>query len=380
MQHKFAEKSCTWLLFVLFLLCCNKEPEELDVINISNTPGRSEDPAIAADSRGYFYVVWEERAPNGILDIYMSEKPPGGDWTQPEYILEPLTPQRQPAIVADNENTLHLVGQYTNAQGWGEVLYTQKPLNGDWTTPEIIGMYGAAAVPDLAVDNADNVHVLWKELVGYWPIFYSKKTKNGGWSMPVEISKGNIFYTMELKIAVDLQGCAHVVWVEAKTDHGPDALVYTTNAVGDTWSYPINLSVDSLLEISGPQVAVDNEGTVHVTWSQDADIFYAFKSPDSDWQTPARVCSTAAISGSPNLAIDENILQLIYSEDENILLYTSKENGDNWEKPREWFVSGHILAAVGIAVSSSGIGVVFQGHPLPSYDNEEIYFYEIPKN
>jgi hypothetical protein len=97
---------------------CSKDfIEELDVINISNTSGRSEDPAIAADSRGYFYVVWEERSPNEILDIYMAERPPNGDWTQPAYILEPQTPQRQPRITVDNENTLHVVGQYTNVEG-----------------------------------------------------------------------------------------------------------------------------------------------------------------------------------------------------------------------------------------------------------------------
>ncbi|MGQ9465972.1 MAG: hypothetical protein ACUVQ4_09810, partial [bacterium] len=158
-------------LVAIFAVCSEKEeePEVLEVVNISNTPGRSEFPAIAADSRGYFYVVWEERAPNGRMAVYMTQRPPGGNWTTPNYIINPQTSMRQPDIAIDKENTIHVVGQYTNPQGWAEVFYTKKPLGGNWSELEIIGMYGMAAVPKIAVDNYGNVHIVWQELVGYWP-------------------------------------------------------------------------------------------------------------------------------------------------------------------------------------------------------------------
>jgi len=78
--------------------------------------------------------------------------------------------------------------------------------------------------------------------------------------------------------------------------------------------------------------------------------------------------------------MDDDVLQLIYNEDANILWYTSKEEGGDWENLTEFSITGTRAVAVGIAVSSSGIGTVFQGHQVPSYDNEEIYFCEIPKN
>jgi hypothetical protein len=371
---------CVGMIFVV--IGCPKADEELDVINISNTPGRSEEPAIAADSRGYFYVVWEERAPNEILDIYMAERPPTGDWTQPAYILEPQTPQRQPEIAVDNENTLHVVGQYTNAEGWGEVLYTKKTLAGDWTTPEIIGMYGMACVPDLAVDNSGNVHIVWRELVGSWPTCYAKKDANGSWSMPVEISNGDVFARYDLNIAVDLQGHAHVVWEETKTDIGPDCVIYTTNALEDTWSYPTVIALDSLLEISGPQIAVDNDGIVHVVWTQDGDIFYTFKDINSQWQTPVRIYSTATYSARPCLVEDtDGSLHLVWYE-YNKLYYTSKSTGNDWAEPKVYTTDIGIYSPK-LAISTNNVGIVFSGviEPDPAgEDNYEVFFVEIPKN
>ena len=301
-----------FLLIPIFILCSKKEmPEEISVVNISNTRGSSESPAIAADSRGYFYVVWEDRAPNGILCIYITQRPPGGNWTQPEYILEPQTPQRQPDIVVDKENTLHVVGQYTNPQGWGEILYTQKPLNGSWTNPVILGMHGMACIPKIAVDNYGNVHIVWQELVGYWPIFYARKTKDGFWSTPIEISKelGDDSYTMAPAITVDQSGYAHVVWTQSIncSSYLEDALVYTTNAPSGTWSDPIAICHDSLLQIGlSPQIVVDDNHTDYVVWKMRKDIFYTFKPLNGQWSTVARVCSTATISMWPQLAAEHD--------------------------------------------------------------------------
>ncbi|MBE0434031.1 hypothetical protein IBX73_11290 [candidate division WOR-3 bacterium] len=374
-------RCCVGMIFLVFITTgCQSDVEALDVINISNTPGRSEFPAIAADSRGYFYVVWEERAPNGILDIYISERPLGGDWTDPEYILEPLTPQRQPEVVVDNENTLHVVGQYSNPQGGGEVLYTRKPLNGDWTIPEIIRMYGAAARPDLAVDNGGNIHIVWVELVGPWPVFYAKKAHNGSWSTPVQISTDDAFPWSSPEIVVDLQGYAHVVWTASTQE--PSSLnwmTYTTNAQGDTWSSPTVVALDSALGIGSPTIAVDNERTIHVAWSQNRNISYTFKFTDTQWNAPTSVCSNSTVSEWPCLVTDNaGVLHLVWSEVISELYYATKDTGSDWSEPDVYQVT---LYSMKMALSTNTLGIVFSTHSETDtlLENYEIFFVEVPK-
>jgi len=375
------EKYCyAMTLSVLITTCCQDHVEALDVINISNTPGRSDFPAIAADSRGYFYVVWEERAPNGILDIYISERPPGGDWTDPEYILEPLTPQRQPEVVVDNENTLHVVGQYSNPQGGGEVLYTRKPLNGEWTTPEIIRMYGAAAKPNLAVDNGGNIHIVWVELVGPWPVFYAKKAHNGSWSTPVQISTDDAYPWSSPEIMVDPQDYAHVIWTASTQEPSClNWLTYTTNAQGDTWSFPAVVALDSALGIGSPTIAVDNERTIHVAWSQNRNISYTFKLTDTQWNAPTSVYSNSTVSEWPHLVTDNaGVLHLVWSEGISELCYATKDAGSDWSEPDVYQAN---LFGIEMALSTNTLGIVFSTYSgtdtLP--ENSEIFFVEVPK-
>lgn len=374
-------KSC--IIILILILCCKRkeEPEEINVINISNTLGRSENPGIACDSRGYFYVVWDDKFVNGeSLVIYMVSRPPGGEWSKPVKIFEPRA-ARDADIEIDNSNTIHLVWQNWNSEGWIEILYSQKPLNGNWTKPETISIYGMSCTPALAVGMDGSAHLVWVELQGDWPVFYTKKTINSSWSGPIKLSLDGITVWSDPKISVDPQRHAHVVWAATLFEPSPiNWVTYTTNAQGDTWAYPTVIACDSLLEITTSTIEIDNDYVVHIVWSQDADIFYAFRSLSSNWSTPARVCSTAAMSGSPQLAISDNTLHLVWSEGENMFCYTSKEKGSDWEKPQEWLLSGATGAVIDIAVSSSNVGIVIQGCLAPNYDNDEIYFCEIPKN
>jgi hypothetical protein len=371
---------------IIVVVHCSKDfIEELDVMNISNTPGRSEHPAIAADSRGYFYVVWDERAPNGILDIYLAERPPAGDWTQPTHILEPQTPQREPNITADNENTLHVVGQYTNTEGWGEVLYTKKTLAGDWTTPEIIGMYGMACVPDVAVDDGGNVHIVWQELLSSQPHFYVKKV-GSSWSTPVEISGENVFLREEPHIAIDPQGYAHVVWLEFQVDGDPEnMIVYTTNAIGDTWSYPTVVAIDSLLAINSPTIEVTDDGTIHIVWSQDRDIFYTYKSSsDEQWNTPTKIYPTSSRSAGPCLTVDDDgTLHVVWIEGTGELYYVTKFKEGDWTEPKVYKTNTTIQSRYA-AISPTSIGIVFMKFVeidlVGGEDNYDIFFVELPKN
>lgn len=243
------------IISMLLILNCSRDLDETDVINISNTPGRSEHPAIAVDSRGYFYVVWDDNFVNyESLVVYMAIRSPTGLWSEPVKIFEPRA-ANFPDIEIDNMDIIHLVWRNTDADGWGEVLYSEKSGGNDWTEPDTISLYGLSCSPHLAIDNTNSVHLVWGELKGAIPLYYIKKTSSGAWSMPVELSKEEAYFRYGAEIAVDPQGYAHVIWAELKSDTGA-SVVYTTNATGDSWSDPEDIVFYRYRWPSDPSIAV----------------------------------------------------------------------------------------------------------------------------
>jgi len=164
------------IISMLLILNCSRDLDETDVINISNTPGRSERPAIAADSRGYFYAVWDDAVMNVGLRVYMASRSPDGEWSKP---VQPfaLNVGKFADIAVDNSDDIHLVWQNTNSAGWMEILYSEKSGGNDWTEPDTISLYGLSCSPHLAIDNTNSVHLVWGELKGAIPLYYIKKTK-----------------------------------------------------------------------------------------------------------------------------------------------------------------------------------------------------------
>ena len=384
------KKCCLILSYLLILVpgCPRDTDEEIEIVNISNTLGRSYNPAIAADSWGTFYVVWEDWLPiPESLFILMTSRPPSGEWSEPERVLE-MNCGQFPDIEIDKHNTIHLIWRNTDQELWGEVLYTKKPLGGTWTEPETLSIYGMSCCPDMVVDDNSIVHLVWQEALASWPIFYSQKAANGYWSWPVKISRGSTKSRDDPQIDVGPKGDAHVVWINCY-EYGAGSVyksapVYATNAVGDTWSYPEKLYIDQFLETHSPSIVVDNAEVIHVVWASHGDIFYTHKSPGSEWETPARVCSTNTISGSPDLIGDiDDMLHLVWREGGNNLCYTSKSAGDDWGDIHTYMLNQLAFPVPQVAISESNIGIVYSDaleFDPQGQDNYEIFFVEIPLN
>jgi hypothetical protein len=380
MLIKFDEvvKICYLIMICVVIIisnCSSDLDEAVDVINISNTPGCSEHPAIAVDSRGYFYVVWDNAIMSGIR-LYIASRSPDGEWSKP---VQPFAVNvgKRADIAVDNSDDIYLVWQNTNSAGWMEILYSEKSGENDWTEPDTISLYGLSCSPHLAIDNTNSVHLVWGELKGAIPLYYIKKTSGGAWSMPVELPKEEAYFRYGAEIAVDPQGYAHVVWAELKSDTGA-SVVYTTNATADSWSDPEDIVFYRYSWPSDPSIAVDNEGTVHVVW-RTRGIFYTYKSKNSQWQTPVCICSTSSVPFSePDLVSYNNILYLIWG-DESKIHFTSKQKGEDWEELRVLNTNTvYSIDSPKIAVSSSGVGIVFATLIDFDSDNHDIFFFIVP--
>lgn len=372
------------LYFVLFLLlsCSSDNVAALDVINISNTPGRSEHPTIASSPSGSLYVAWDDNFVNNeSLVVYIVTRPTEGEWSQPLKLFEPRVAQF-PDIVVDDNNTVHLAWREYYPQGWYSLLCSEKDAQGNWMTPDTVSVDGIPTCPSVAVDAEGNIHIVWVDAITFSQ-YYARKVVGGSWSVPIEISSGNAYMRDPPQIALDSQGSAHVVWVEWQYGVNPsNAVTYTTNATG-MWSSPETIVVDYLCEINSPSIAGDPDGTIHLIWAQNGMLYYASRSLNAGWSTPVSLFAESETAMFPSLAIDtDGALHIVWSEHEHTFGYSMKPNGNGWLEPTFYTTEGLGWTRACIAVTTNTIDIAFSGFAhvdSAGTENYEIFFAEIEK-
>ena len=87
-----------------------------------------------------------------------------------------------------------------------------------------------------------------------------------------------------------------------------------------------------------PSIAIDNEGNVHLVWSDDTpgnyEVFYSFKKPDSDWVEPIDISNTSNNSYEPSMDIDPfDNLHVVWEEEGVGIFYSMKPKDGDWTDP-----------------------------------------------
>jgi len=87
-----------------------------------------------------------------------------------------------------------------------------------------------------------------------------------------------------------------------------------------------------------PSIAIDNEGNVHLVWSDDTpgnyEVFYSFKKPDSDWVEPIDISNTSNNSYEPSMDIDPfDNLHVVWQEEGVGIFYSMKPKDGDWTEP-----------------------------------------------
>jgi hypothetical protein len=167
--------------------------------------------------------------------------------------------------------------------------------------------------PDIAVDSAGNINVVWRDLV-YNPgtphiieIFFSRSIDDGlTWSQPVNISNPSVYSTSPA-IALDSVGNIDVVWAD-RTPGNDDIYFSRSTNGGETWSQAVNISNTPGVSQS-PVIAVDYAGNIDVTWfdetSRNYDIYFSRSTDDGlTWNQVVNISNHLEYSSSPDIAVD----------------------------------------------------------------------------
>lgn len=182
------------LMLAFFVLAsgslCSRPETRPQVVNISNSDSAAEKPCIACDASGNLAIAWTDSR-DGSEDIWLSERAPGGDWSAPHNVSRGGNPNgaRNVSLCFDKEGGLHAAwSQYYSMNGVGgwAIAYAHRPFGGDWAETETI-FHGMASKPNIGVDGAGSVHLLFKDMVtGGYDACYTTRFSTGAWQ-PVQI-------------------------------------------------------------------------------------------------------------------------------------------------------------------------------------------------
>jgi len=219
----------------------------------------------------------------------------------------------------------YTVGEWGNDVEIFYANYTAGIWSNATAISDIYGWNNASSIsPSIAVDNNSIVHVVWHDLTdGEWgtdsEIFYVNYTA-GVWSNATPISdvygwnNGN---SNSADIAVDNNNNLHVIWKDDTAgEWGTDIEIFYSNYDGSRWSNAVAISAINgwnNASSSYPAIAVDNNYNIHVVWQDDT---------DGEWGTDQEIFyargSLIEGQGSPsNNLLNQLILAMISAPSEN---------------------------------------------------------------
>ncbi len=148
--------------------------------------------------------------------------------------------------------------------------------------------------PSIAVDTCSNINVVWWDCRDGFEskdIYFSRSTDEGlTWSTSVKVNDEFPGNCINPSLDVDDSGNLYVAWEDHR--NGSDIYFTTSSDSGGTWTHPnVRVNEHSTRGSYNPSLAVDDNGNIYVTWTDDrngpSDIYFA-KSTDggSTWTTP----------------------------------------------------------------------------------------------
>ncbi|MFX1392667.1 MAG: hypothetical protein ACFFAH_03750 [Promethearchaeota archaeon] len=284
--------------------------------------GISKTPDIAVDEFDNLHVVWEDEtqgrwsnSPSDTEIMYVNYTTATGQWSNITVISDGYQDiwwnnmtSVEPNIVVDDSNNLHVVwedetqGRWSNNPFDTEIMYVNcTTATGQWSNITVIsdgynGQYwnnGISQTPDIAVDEFDNLYVVWEDKTqGRWSnspsdteiMYVNCTTATGQWSNITVISDGyndqywNAGFSMKPKIAVDDFYNLHVVWCEYSkgiwggTSSDTEIMYVNYTVAASQWS---NITVISDgyqgvwwndMTSEEPDIDVDDFNNLHVVW------------------------------------------------------------------------------------------------------------------
>ncbi len=240
-------------------------------------------PDLAVDSMGNVHIVWEDyRDHPRHAQIYYTKLDNNGKTLVDDLkITSSDEGAENPSIAVDSANNVHIVWQDCRTTLDWDIYYTKLDNNGNTLIDDKRLTYSERSVrPDLTIDSGNYLHMTWNECFEenenyYWSVYYAKLDEYGNHLTGITPVTNPPSYSYDPAISVDSNRAVHITWREREGDgHG---LYYTK-----LWA-PIQRLSDNSSVKSYPKIAIDSNDNVHLTWADcrhgSSSIYYKTNAP-----------------------------------------------------------------------------------------------------
>jgi hypothetical protein len=279
------------------------EPEDISAAN-EVVDGR---PQVAVDAGGNAVAIWERHV-GGEEIVEATERPAGGEWSEPEVISLPGEEGEQSQVAIDAAGNAIAVWVTGDGIGGFVVRSAVRPPGGAWAEPEDVSdSISAAGSPMLAIDAVSEAVAVWTAFdSGDVLVQGAVLSTDGEWSEPDDLSPaGQDVTPLEAPdVAIDAAGNAIAVW---KLEGSNDIIQAAVRPAGqDDWAAPDDLS-DAGQDAGEPAVAMDEAGEAVAVWTRldGTDTIQAAVRPaDGEWAAPDDLSDASQTAGEPNVEMD----------------------------------------------------------------------------
>lgn len=233
----------------------------LPAVDLSPGEPVLDSPQVAVAPDGKTTVVWSRRDPGSTFSVMASTRSPRGAFTAPVRLSAAGEDATGPQVAVAPDGTTTVAWMRDVGNNDGIVRATTRPPNGGFGEPVDVSPAGYVGPPSLAVGADGTTAVAW----GGSGIQASTRPAAGAFGPPVQLSPGNGFSPA---VTVDPEGTTTVVWKQCTNVDTFDQVVQaSTKPAGGTFSAPVDLSAAGTTLLDGPEVATAADGTTTVVWS-----------------------------------------------------------------------------------------------------------------
>ena len=296
------------LLLALAPFSLPAQQQWTEPLNISNLGGYSKDPDMVIDHNNIIHVVWTYKITSSHwLIMYTCSEDDGFTWAEPLDLLQNTDLwMAQPHIACDSKNNLYVTYTY-NTMDYNNMLIKMITYDGhQWSEPIIIseGMPGSH-YNKVVVDSEDNLYVFW----GYYSLaMYFRYRNNGNWSeiyCPYCDSTDSFYFSDGHDVSNKMM---HWVGSSLSTNYyGERPQYYEYSILTNNWENPEQISNDTInveIDIDLNKFCIPE--SAYRTYPSPNDKTMHIKKEGNLWGIPDLVSGTEKRQEGQQIAIDQN--------------------------------------------------------------------------